>query len=242
MLHVVTDVNRHLYETQLSEMHRQRYEEFVLRQGWNLRVRDGGEYDDGDDVRAVYLLTLDSMGACRSSIRIRPADDFSFMIDYMPEWIDGDAQALRSDPALWEIARWMNPGGWKTGQELRIGLVEYLHSRGVTQAISCADLKVADHAISTGWRLKYLGNPRSYAEGKVAVAVSQPISSEEVEHLRGRFRRRDMFLIELPGNAPWVDLPLPEIEREFRTAAAIASSTAELNAIADTLLRRLKGV
>jgi N-acyl-L-homoserine lactone synthetase len=242
MLHVITGANQHLYETQLREMHRQRYELFVLRQGWNLQVCDGGEYDEGDDERAVYLLALDPTGECRSSIRIRPADDFSYMIDRMPEWIDGDAQALRSDPALWEMARWINRSGWREGQEIRIGLVEYLHSRGATQAISCADVKVADYAVRTGWRLRYLGTPRRYPEGGVAVATSQPVSLEEVEHLRALFGRRDMFLIEVPADAPWADLPLPVIEREFRAAADTASSTAELNAIADTRLRRLRGV
>jgi N-acyl-L-homoserine lactone synthetase len=242
MLHVITGANRHLYKAQLQEMHRQRYEVFVLGRGWNLQVRDGGEFDEGDDERAVYLLALDSTGSCRSSVRLRPADDFSYMIDRMPAWIDGDAQALRSDPGLWEIARWINQSGWSEGQEIRIGLVECLHSRGATHAISCADLKIAEYAIRTGWRLSYLGAPRRYPEGGLAVATSQPVSAEEVEQLRTRFGRRDMFLIEIPPDAPWAELSLSVIEREFRAAAGAASSPAELNAIADTRLRKLKGV
>lgn len=165
MLHVVTGVNRHLYQAQLRQMHRQRYEFFVLGQGWNLRVRDGGEYDEGDDERAVYLLALNPTGKCRSSIRIRPADDFSYLIDHMPEWVEGDAQELRTDPALWEIARWINRDGWDTGQEVRIGMIEYLLSRNVTQAISCPDVAMADYAVRTGWRVKRLGPPRCYPEG-----------------------------------------------------------------------------
>ncbi|HEU0298595.1 MAG TPA: acyl-homoserine-lactone synthase [Longimicrobium sp.] len=243
MLHVVTGANQHLYGAQLQEMLRQRKAEFVGRQGWELQVFDGLEKDDGDDERAVYLLALNATGECRSSIRIRPADDFSYMIDRMPEFIDGDAQALRNDPALWEIARWINHGGWKTGQEIRIGLIEYLHSRGVTQAISCADVEKADYAIRTGWRLRYLGQPRRYAVGgRLAVAVSLTVSAEEVEQLRARFGRRDMVLIEVPADAPWAGLPLPVIEREFRVAADTASSTAELHEIADTRLRRSRGV
>jgi N-acyl-L-homoserine lactone synthetase len=242
MLHVVTGANRHLYESQLLEMHRQRYELFVLGRGWNLHVIDGGEYDEGDDERAVYLLALGPAGECRSSIRIRPAADFSYVIDRMPEWIDGDAQVLRSDPALWEIARWINQGGWPTGQEIRIGLVEYLLSRGVKQAISCPDVEIAHYAFRTGWRLRHLGAPRRYPEGGVAVATAQPVSPEEVEHLRERFSRRDMFLIEVPADAPWADLPLPEIEREFQASAGTASSMAELNALADARLRALKRI
>ncbi len=242
MLHVVTGANRHLYRPQLQQMHRQRYELFVLGQGWNLQVRDGGEYDEGDDERAVYLLALNPAGKCRSSIRIRPADDFSYLIDHMADWVDGDAQALRTDPALWEIARWINREGWVTGQEIRIGMIEYLLSRGVTQAISCPDEQMAIYAASTGWRLKRLGEPRRYPEGGVAVAISQPVSAEEVEYLRARFGRRDPFLIEVPPDAPWAGLPLPVIEREYRMAAASASSNAELHAVAHGRLRASGGV
>lgn len=237
MLHVVTSANRHLYGPQLREMHRQRYEVFVLGQGWDLRVVDGGEYDQGDDERAVYLLALGPAGECRGSIRLRPADDFSYVIDCMPEWIDGDAQALRRDPALWEMARWMNPSGLHAGREIRIGVVEYLLSRGVTQVISTADVEKADYAVRTGWRVRRLGPPRRYPEGGVAVATLLPISAQEVELLRARFRRRDPFLIEVSADAPWSDLPLPDLEREFRSAATIASSNAEMNRIADARLR-----
>lgn len=242
MLHVVTSANRHLYGPQLQEMHRQRYEVFVLKQGWNLQICDGGEYDQGDDERAVYLIALGPAGECRASIRLRPADDFSYVIDHMPEWIDGDAEALRRDPALWEIARWINPRGLRTGQEFRIGVLEYLHSRGVTQAISCSDVEKTEHVVRTGWPLRHLGPPRRYPEGGVAVATSLPVSAEAVEHLRARFRRRDPFLVEVSAEAPWSDLPLPEWEREFRIAASSASGNAELNRIADARLREFRRV
>jgi N-acyl-L-homoserine lactone synthetase len=236
MLHVVTSANQHLYEVPLKEMHRQRYEEFVQRQGWKLPVHDGGEYDEGDDERAVYLIALDGQGHCCSSIRMRPADDFSYVIDCMPQWIDGDAQALRAQPGLWELARWNNTRGRSTGEEMRIGVLEYMLSHGATQAISCLDTGMMTHAIQTGSRLKVLGHPRRYPEGGEAVAVALPVSAVEVEYLRDRFCRRDRFLIEIPSCVPWADLPVQIIERAFCDAALHASSDEELNAGADALL------
>lgn len=238
MLHVVTASNRHLYRKQLDEMHRQRYELFVKGKGWNLQVREGGEYDQGDDDRAVYLLAIDETAYCHSSIRVRPAHDFSYLIDNMTAWLSVPPEQLRADPGLWEMARWVSQGEDRsTGQELRIGLVEYLLSQGATQCIACGDLDVTAYAIRTGWRLNFLGIPRRYPEGGVAVATSLPVAAEEVAHMRGLYGRRDPFLIEIPPEAPWAGLPLPVIEARYRASAQEAASHQELARMADILLR-----
>jgi N-acyl-L-homoserine lactone synthetase len=166
MLHVCTHQNRHLYRQQLVEMHRQRNELFVKTRGWNLTVRNGGEYDEGDDERAVYLLSLDEAGDCYGSIRLRPADDFSMVIDKMGHHIAGDPNALRAEPGLWEMARWINIGGdAAAGQEIRIGLMEYLLSQGARQCLAIPDVGMLGYAIRTGWRLQPLGPPLPYPEG-----------------------------------------------------------------------------
>jgi N-acyl-L-homoserine lactone synthetase len=57
MIHIVTSENRHLYGPQLWAMHEQRREQCVEKNGWiDLVVLDGGEVDDYDDSRAIYLL------------------------------------------------------------------------------------------------------------------------------------------------------------------------------------------
>ena len=42
--------------------------------------------------------------------------------------------------------------------------------------------------------------------------------------------------MEIPAEAPWAGLPLPAVEREYRTAAAEAADPADLHARADALL------
>jgi N-acyl-L-homoserine lactone synthetase len=241
MLHICSKQNRCLYQEQLKAMHRQRYELFVKTKGWNLAVRDGGEYDEGDDERAVYLLSLDETGACDGSIRVRPADDFSMVIDRMPHHVAGDAGALRADPELWEMARWVNIGGDPSaGQEVRIGLIEYLLRQGATQCLALPDVSVMGYALRTGWRLRALGAPLPYPEGGIAAAVSLPITQEEVDYLRDLTGRRDVFLMEVDAGAPWVDLPLPVIEAAFKQAAENGADEHELAAAADERLRRAK--
>jgi len=240
MLHICTHENRDLYQAQLKLMHRQRNELFVKGKGWALPVRDGGEYDDGDDDRAVYLLSIDEGGSCFGSIRVRPADDFSMVIDRMPHHVAGDAGALRDDPGLWEMARWINIGGDpSSGQEVRIGLIEYLLRRGATQCLALPDVSMMAYGIRTGWRLRALGAPLPYPEGGVAVAVSLPITREEVAYLRDLTERRDLFLMEIDATAPWAQLPLPVIEAAFKAAAVATADGAELAAIADQHLRHI---
>ena len=238
MLHICNQANRHLYKQQLSQMHRQRNELFVKTKGWNLKVIDGGEYDEGDDDRAIYLLSLDEIGNCFGSIRVRPADDFSMVIDKMPHHVAGDAAELRKDPHLWEMARWVNVGNDRAaGEETRIGLIEYLLSQGCAQCLALPDIGMLAYAIRTGWRARAIGAPTPYPEGGVAVAVSLPITAEEVAHVRRVTGRSDAFLIDIDPAAPWAQTPLPVIEAIFKAQAASGVSQGELGICADARLR-----
>jgi len=239
MIHICTARNRHLYADQLRTMHRQRYELFVKVKRWNLTVRDDGEYDEGDDDRAVYLLSLDEGGSCFGSIRVRPADDFSMVIDRMAHHVQGDAQALREDPGLWEMARWINIGGDPAAsQEVRIGLIEYLLRRRATQCLALPDVEMMAYALRVGWRLRALGAPTPYPEGGIAVAVSLPIAATEVSYLRDLTGRRDPFLMEIDPDAPWAGLPLSIIETAYRDAAKAAANGDQLAGMADEHLRQ----
>lgn len=239
MIHICHAGNRRLYRRQLAEMHAQRFELFVKVKGWNLSVREGGEYDEGDDDRAIYLLSIDDDGGCFGSIRLRPADDFSMVIDRMPHHVSGDAAALRDDPNLWEMARWINIGGDpRASQEIRIGLIEYLLRRGASQCLALPDVGMMAYAIRTGWRLRALGAPLPYPEGGVAVAASLPITVDEVAHLRDLTGRRDIFLMEIDADAPWASAPLPVIEAAYARETPFAVDFEDLAARADRRLRR----
>ena len=241
MLHICTNQNRRLYRTQLETMHRQRYELFVRTKGWNLQVRDGGEYDEGDDERAVYLLSIDDTGSVYGSLRVRPADDFSMVIDRMPHHVTGDASTLRQDPGLWEMARWVNIGGDPAaGQDMRIGVIEYLLRRGATQCLALPDVSMLAYAIRTGWRFRALGAPTPYPEGGIAVAASLPIEPDEVDYLRDLTGRRDTFLMEINADAHWADLPLTTIAAAYADAAALATDFDDLAARTDLRLKRLR--
>jgi hypothetical protein len=162
------------------------------------------------------------------------------VIDRMPHHVAGDAGALRQDPGLWEAARWVNVGGDPAaGQEMRIGVIEYLLRQGATQLLALPDISMLAYAIRTGWRFRALGAPQPYPEGGIAVAASLPIDQSEIDYLRELTGRRDQFLMEVDAGAAWSDLPLTTIEGAYADTAALATSFDDLAARTDLRLKRL---
>ncbi len=119
-------------------------------------------------------MAIDENGSCYSSIRVRPADDFSMIIDRMAHYVEGDASALRDQPGLWEMARWISIGADPAvAQELRIGLIEYLLGRGATQYLAIADMEVMAYAIRGPlWRF-ICGRARIIAQRGAALCHAQ---------------------------------------------------------------------
>src|ERR1700761_7598083 len=104
MIHIVTASNRHLYRAQLAEMHRLRRIHFIEELGWkDLTVAaDGGEYDQFDDERTVYIFALGAKAEVLCSLRARPTDDKSMIGDVFPELIGPDQPPL-TGPKVWEL-------------------------------------------------------------------------------------------------------------------------------------------
>jgi len=231
MIHVVTSANRRLYRHQLTEMHRQRAEIFVAGKRWSLQVREGGEYDQGDDDRAIYFMALDEGGRVYAHIRLRPADDFSMLFDALPHFMSADPQAYRRRGSIWEMARYVAIGeGLPEGEatrasaEIKIALLETAFARGAAEVVGACDTGLYGHITTHGWRFKPLGLPRSYPEGGAAIAFTLPVTLEEIVHARTVNRRFDPLQFELAADAPWAELPLPIIEEEYRRAAEGAAA------------------
>jgi N-acyl-L-homoserine lactone synthetase len=248
MIHIVTHANRHLYTAQLTEMHRQRAEIFVRTKGWRLQLRDGGEYDQGDDERAVYLLALDETGRVYGHIRLRPADDFSMLFDALPHFMFEDAHAYRRRGSVWEMARYVAIGeglpqgeASKASAEIKIALLEAAFARGATEVVGACDVGLYGHITTHGWRFKPLGLPRSYPEGGAAIAFTLPVTVEEIVHARTVSRRFDPVRLEIPPGAEWSRLPLPVIEEEYRRAACGAAAEDPFEAAAHAALAARMG-
>lgn len=231
MIHVVTHAQRHVYAQQLTTMHRMRREVFVGKRGWNLQTReDGGEYDRGDDDKAIYFMMLDRDGGLQVSVRVRPVTDWSILLDEMPGCVEGDVSALRR-PDVWEMARHLaGQQGRSVGEakrraaEFRIAMLEAALRKGVTQLIGSVDVGLLAHGIRAWLDLKPLGLPVVYPEGGAAVGYEIPVSEDLIERLKRAHgvTRPSAFELEVESATPW--MTPAGLEASFRGPAAYSEA------------------
>ena len=187
MLHVVTADNRHLYRSQMWEMFRIRKRHYVDERGWTeLWSFSGGELDDSDDERAVYLLALGPCEDLQGFVRIRPTDDRSILVDKFPYLIDA-SQPLLKGPRTWEGARiWFDSkvGDAHAGMHrLLTGAAEFILTSGGERLLAFIDVHNFPHLADGALEFKMLGPPAPYRYG-IMVGVSHDISAEQVARMR----------------------------------------------------------
>lgn len=176
MIHVISASNRHLYRAQLAEMHRLRTVHFVGERGWkNLTIIDGGEYDQFDDERTVYILALDAQGRVLGGTRARPTDDKSMLNDVFPELIAPDTPAVKG-PDVWEMGRTFlthearrrqKRTGRRLTIDLLIGASEWLNDHGIERIISITSLDIFAMCKGWGWNIRMTGLPIELPDGPI---------------------------------------------------------------------------
>ena len=241
MIHIVTHANRYLYADELLQAHRQRREAFVEQRGWPLSVReDGGEYDEGDDERAIYFLAIDKAGQVEASMRARPTDDFCVVADVFPHFL-ADGPASAKAPDVWEIARWVavgrtrGPEGFNRRGELRLTVIEQALACGVRKIVGMTDLYLLGPAMRSGWRVKPIGIPADYGQGQ-GVAVEVEVSEGAVVELRERLALDRSPRLHIQPGHPLQALPKPEIEAFAETYDQSAS---DISHFLRTVVRRV---
>ena len=218
MIHVVTAENRHLYEEALADMHRLRRVHFVEERGWAaMTVRDGGEYDEYDDEKMIYLLAIEPDGSVSCSMRMRPAEDGSVLGDIFPHLVAADEPTIYR-PEVWEISRYFaaaqarGRGGLKRRAEVRLASLEVALARGAKRLVGMIDLEMLPPMLNgSGWRVRPLGLPAPYPEG-IAQAIEVQVCPEALQEMEETLGLEGPVALELdPARAP-VRLPPHEIE------------------------------
>ena len=233
MIHVITAANRSLYGPQLLQMHRLRAEIFVGEMGWNRPLAaDGGEYDEGDDDRAIYFLAIDANGDVEAGIRARPTDDWCMAADVFPHFVGPDEESVRN-PDVWEMARLFatrnvrGPEGFNRRGEVRLAILEKAVQCGVRRIIGMSEVYLVGPAMRSGWRLRVCGLPQSYGEGD-AVAVEVEASPGAVEELMERLALTESVMLELDASHPMSDIGLKEAEIFVETVRRLTPESRKL--------------
>ncbi|MCE7797101.1 autoinducer synthase [Sphingobium sufflavum] len=188
MLHLITGRNRHLYEPELDALHRARKAVFVDELGWQLTVRDGMERDEYDDERAMHLVGFDAAQDVAMSIRVRPADDRSMLVDHFSHHLPCGMRAV-DDGRTWEVSRgFSRERGLKRAVLRRkaacmIAPLEMALEAGIDRYVGFTDVRLLGIYYHIGWKLDLLGDPQPYGEGD-GVAYEAQVSSAIVRDIR----------------------------------------------------------
>jgi acyl-homoserine lactone synthase len=207
MIHIISASNRHLYKEQLWQMHQLRRVHFVEELGWgDLKVIDGGEYDQFDDERTVYCLALGPDGQVLGGTRARPTDDKSMLHDVFPDLIAPD-QPRFCGADIWEMGRtfvthaarvMQKKTGQRITKDILLGAMEWLQDAGIDQVICITSLDIFNMCRGWGWNIRMTGLPLDTPDG-VIVGVEAANTAADVESFRrinGRKGRTAHFVTD----------------------------------------------
>ena len=177
MIHIVTSENRHLYGPQLWAMHEQRRVQCVEKNGWvDLVVLDGGEVDDYDDQRAIYLLGFDDQMQLEVGLRLRPTDDRCMLADKFPHLI-APGETPKKGADVWEATRLFTtetyraqkgPGRGARVFEVWAAAMELALVNNVTRFVGMIDMSLYPGIMNSPIDTRLVGLPRPYEYGVVA--------------------------------------------------------------------------
>ena len=193
MIHVITSENRHLYGPQLWAMHEQRRLQCVEKNGWvDLVVLDGGEIDDYDDARAIYLLGFNDAMELEVGLRLRPTDDRCMLADKFPHLIAPD-ETPKKGRDVWEASRLFTteayrkrkgPGRGERVFEAWAAAIELALAHGVTRFVGMIDMQLYPGIMNSPIDTRLVGLPRPYEYGVVAgseIALSRGLLDRVLE-------------------------------------------------------------
>jgi acyl-homoserine lactone synthase len=175
MIHIITANNRHIYRTQLAEMHELRRVHFVEERGWSdLTVVEGGEYDAYDDERTVYVLALGPGAEVMAGIRARPTDDKCMLTDVFPELV-GEDQPPLTGSSTWEIsriftthaARKMKAAGAAYTLDVVLAVMEWTQDGGIDRLVGVIPLHMFAPCRAGGWNVRMTGLPLDTKDGPI---------------------------------------------------------------------------
>jgi acyl-homoserine lactone synthase len=200
MIHVVTAENRKLYEKELLEHHRIRYEIYVRENKWkNLKVENGRESDQFDNDDAIYILAIENghvVGGSRFVPTIKP----HLLNDVFPSL--ADVKGVPRSPDIFEWTRLfavaekrdrITQSGSVTGKILCGGL-EFLLGEEATGFTIVTEAFWLARTHSWGWKLSPLGMP-ALIDGEWLVASYVVADFETLQTTRRRYGIEESVLI-----------------------------------------------
>jgi acyl-homoserine lactone synthase len=198
VIHVVTALNRHLYEDVIEQHFRIRHEIFVEERGWEaLRKPDGREVDSYDNEETVYLLALEDRRVVGGQ-RLYPTTKPSMMSEIFPHL--AAVRGCPVDPLIWECSRYFIVSERREGilnLQLLASVQEFCLDHGIVQFSAIIETWWLPRLHEAGFVATPLGLP-ALIENAWTMAAVVDVSHETLYALRERIGAGPMLRQEGP--------------------------------------------
>ncbi|WP_257179376.1 MULTISPECIES: acyl-homoserine-lactone synthase [Bradyrhizobium] len=186
MIHVISAVNRHLYEDVLEQHFRVRHEIFVEERKWEaLRKPDGREIDSYDNDDAIYLLALEHRRVLGGS-RLYPTTRPTMMSEVFPHL--ASVRGCPSDPLVWEWSRFFVSRERRDGLfnlQLMAAAQEFCLAQGIERLCLVMETWWLPRFHDIGFVVTPLGLP-ALVENSWTMAATIEIRQESLDVVRDR--------------------------------------------------------
>jgi acyl-homoserine lactone synthase len=207
MLHAVAHENRGLYQAQLEQAYKLRYEIFVKERKWkNLQRDDQREIDQFDTEDAIHLLALVGddqhvVGGCRLLPTVKPY----LLTDIFPQLCQ---RPIPRGSAIFEWGRLYVAPAHREGHAMSVtsthimaGMVEFCLDHGIEQLAVVSELYWLPRFLALGLVPEPLGLPQA-VENIPTIAYTLAPSEEALATIRGvhGFKSRSLTQIGISSS------------------------------------------
>jgi hypothetical protein len=187
MIHVISSMNRHLYEGAIETHFHIRHDIFVGERRWEALARaDGKEIDSCDNADTVYLLAMEG-NRIIGGHRLCPTTGPTMIDQVFPNL--AAVRGVPSDPLIWECSRFFVVRDRREGRvhfELMAAVQEFCLDEGITH-VKRGDGNSLAAAIATGGLRG--SSPRSSGSCR-GVVDDGGVDRDQRRHARTRARHR----------------------------------------------------
>ena len=219
MIHIITALNRHLYEARLEELFRLRHEIFVGERGWKaLEKPDGREIDDYDNTDSVYFVAIDD-DRIVGGHRLYPTTKPTMLGDVFPHL--AAVRGVPEDEATWEWSRYFVVKGKRDGKlnlALLAAVQELCLEEGIAEISAVMETWWLPRFQQTGFTVRPLGLP-ALVNNEWTMAGIIEISAETLAHVKNAAGIHGSVLVRRGPQCPLIDRTLVMVHRATRAGA-----------------------
>jgi acyl-homoserine lactone synthase len=184
MIHVISSMNRHLYEDAIETHFHVRHDIFVGERRWKALARPNGkEVDCYDNDDTVYMLAMEGQRVVGGH-RLCPTTGATMIGEIFPAL--AAVRGVPSDPLIWEWSRIFVVRDRRDGRvnlELMAAVQEFCLDEGITHVSAIVEIRSLPRLQQTGFVVHPLGLP-AIIDGSWTMATLMEISTDTLDRIR----------------------------------------------------------